>query len=229
MFDSWPVRAPRGAQPGRTSSESRSFDKKCSIRVDGAVRVGQCPHRRNAVVCSGNSSKKYVSPSLGTNVCLEGLNPCMCPRNANSFTVQVLSPLRHQGFCAHVVANDIRALCGVFVLCWRNLGLEVRNRNAGPTVRTRSGLAERKALHSRSEMQARALTLLARRFAVRKRNASPAVHSVSQMQARVLILGWRNVGSAFPDRVTRLLQPGFHIPSTRSEPYGAHSFWVGET
>ena len=53
----------------------------------------------------------------------------------------------------------------------------------------------------------------------------------------IVILGWPNVGCALPERDAnhvvpthaRLAKPMFCIPGARCEPYGAHSFWVGET
>ena len=52
-----------------------------------------------------------------------------------------------------------------------------------------------------------------------------------------IILGWRHLGFAFPERdanpvvhtYSGLAKPGFRIPRTRCEPYGAYSFWVGDT
>jgi hypothetical protein len=53
----------------------------------------------------------------------------------------------------------------------------------------------------------------------------------------ILSLGWRNLGSAFPERHAKpmvrihsgLAKPRFCIPRTTCEAYGSHSFWVGET
>ena len=52
-----------------------------------------------------------------------------------------------------------------------------------------------------------------------------------------LILGRRDLGYAFPERDANIMvhthsglaKPNFSTPRIRREPYGAQSFWVGET
>ena len=68
---------------------------------------------------------------------------------------------------------------------------------------------------------------------------SKFLHAQSEMRTLwiALILGWRNLGLAFPERDANpmvhtragLAKPSFCIPGTKYEPYGAHSFCVGET
>ena len=116
------------------------------------------------------------------------------------------------------------------MLGWRNLGFAFRERDTNPMVHTHSGFATHMFCipRTRHEPFGTYSGFAKRRF---------CIPNDIQTLWRTLILGWLNLSFASPERDANpmthisagLAKPRFCIPRTRCEPYGAHSFWVGET
>ena len=105
--------------------------------------------------------------------------------------------------------DEVRTPWCALILGRRNVGFAFPERDANRMVHTHSGLAKPTfcTLRTRCDVWC------------------------------TLILAWRNLSFTFPERDANpmvhthsgLAECGFCIPRTRCEPYGAYSFWVGET
>ena len=123
----------------------------------------------------------------------------------------------------------MRPLWCTLILGWRNLGVAFPERDASPLAHTQSGLAKPRLRIPRT----RGEPYDARSIGV---GETEVLHSQSERRTLccTLILGWRNLGFAFPERDaslmahahSRLAQLAVRIPRTRSKPYGAHTIWV---
>jgi hypothetical protein len=149
----------------------------------------------------------------------------------------------------------MRTLWCIPILGWPNLRFALPERDANHIVRTQSGFAtprfciprtrcepcgahlfwvgETWVSHSQNEMRTLwCILILGWRyfsFVFREGDANHVVRTNSRF--------CETYGFAFPERAANpmvhthsgLAKPKFGIPRTRCEPYGAQSFWVGET
>ena len=125
----------------------------------------------------------------------------------------------------------MRTLWCTLILGWRNVGIACPERDANPMLHTQSGLAEPRLCTPRT----RGGPYDAHSFWVGETEVLQP-QSERRTLCCTLILRWRNLGFAVPERDSSpmahahsgLAQLALRTPRTRSELDGAHTIWVGE-
>ena len=113
--------------------------------------------------------------------------------------------------------------CCTVISGWRNLGFTAPGRQANPMAHAHSGFAKRCAFPERDANPRVHIHsgLAKRRFCLPEREANTMGHSHSGLAA----LGFHIVKV---QNQSGLAKPKFCALRAGYEPYGAHSFWVGE-